>query len=62
MKLTHTKIAEIFSNVDRFDRWCLNEEVQDKYELLCYVISRGNVERALKVAEEIGLEPGERIR
>jgi ankyrin repeat protein len=40
----------------------LNEEVQDKYELLCYVISRGNVERALEVAEEIGLEPGERIR
>jgi ankyrin repeat protein len=26
------------------------------------VISRGNVERALEVAEEIGLEPGERIR
>jgi ankyrin repeat protein len=60
--LSPEKLAETFSNKDRFDKWCINEEVEERYEMLCYVISRGNAERSAEIAEEIGLKEGDRIR
>jgi hypothetical protein len=47
---TISQVTKAFSNLDRFDRWNLNEEVEDLYELLSYVISRGNVERAVEIS------------